>query len=386
MSKAFPRLLSILYATFHPTQGPSVQFQIPPPDIQPTKVDFDTVSDWIIPRQSLCNRLIAIRRSGYRILGHPTCIHNRIYARNAFIFNLAFVFEEDSDIASYSNVIIRLATMLKQLEEESKFLSAQDVNPVFYNAMEQLLEDMNNFCECMIPINDANTVNLKLFPTHQDPIRLKPYHVPICTVQLGLLMDVNWDLMMLKLTPFIDGINSIKRIAELADTDFDLTRKCLEHLLHYDCLIVIDIFQFSNIYAPTPDISDLLHDTSLQQELEIYISRSRKHHHSPTHLFQLYASLAHGKTVHAWALENHTQLTGIDIRRFITFGVIKRLLYRVHRYPVVSQPEAIEKSLPLVKYLDGTRHFDDLCTHLQCSVKEAEQTLSAYGAVYSIYK
>lgn len=32
--------------------------------------------------------------------------------------------------------------------------------------------------------------------------------------------------------PFIDGINSVRRISELADADYKLTRKGIEHLLY----------------------------------------------------------------------------------------------------------------------------------------------------------
>lgn len=40
----------------------------------------------------------------------------------------------------------------------------------------------------------------------------------------------------IQIVPFIDGINSVKRISELADADYTLTKKCIEHLLsapHY---------------------------------------------------------------------------------------------------------------------------------------------------------
>jgi nitrogen permease regulator 2-like protein len=53
-------------------------------------------------------------------------------------------------------------------------------------------------------------------------------------------------------------------------------------------------------------------------------------------LFELYTSLRHGKPLRQWITENKHALGGIDIRRFISFGVIKGFLYRVHRYPILG--------------------------------------------------
>ncbi|CAZ79958.1 unnamed protein product [Tuber melanosporum] len=88
----------------------------------------------------------------------------------------------------------------------------------------------------MIPINESNTINIKLFTTYAAPPRVKAFHLPVCTVQLERLMDINWDLTMQKIVPFIDGINSVRMISELADADYNLTRKCIEHLLYHSPL------------------------------------------------------------------------------------------------------------------------------------------------------
>ena len=55
-------------------------------------------------------------------------------------------------------------------------------------------------------------------------------------------------------------------------------------------------------------------------------------------LVQLYASLKQGQTLKNWCLEHNVLLAGIDVRRFITFGVIKGFLYRVHKYALLDGP------------------------------------------------
>jgi hypothetical protein len=60
--------------------------------------------------------------------------------------------------------------------------------------------------------------------------------------------------------------------------------------------------------------------------------------HPITHetLITLYTSLRQGLTLRTWVLDNLALLAGIDIRRLITFGIIKGFLYRVHRYAIAT--------------------------------------------------
>lgn len=54
-------------------------------------------------------------------------------------------------------------------------------------------------------------------------------------------------------------------------------------------------------------------------------------------LFSLYRSLNQHTSVRQWFLEHNEQLEHIDIRKFITFGVLRGIIYRVRAYPVVSK-------------------------------------------------
>lgn len=49
-------------------------------------------------------------------------------------------------------------------------------------------------------------------------------------------------------------------------------------------------------------------------------------------IVELYASLQQGQSVKQWYAQHSQQLANIDVRRFITFGIIKGFLYRVHKY------------------------------------------------------
>lgn len=75
------------------------------------------------------------------------------YERNALLFNLCFVFEKDAATAAYEQVVRKMARVLKSLEVESEFLYNQETKRGVLNIMEQLLEDLNSYAECQIPIS-----------------------------------------------------------------------------------------------------------------------------------------------------------------------------------------------------------------------------------------
>lgn len=62
-------------------------------------------------------------------------------------------------------------------------------------------------------------------------------------------------------------------------------------------------------------------------------------------IVELYASLKQGQCVRQWYSQHSRELANIDIRRFITFGVIKGFIYRVHKYACATgQPAAAPRT------------------------------------------
>lgn len=340
---------------------------------------------------------------------------------------------EDADFSSYIPVVRKLNTLFRTLEEQSQFLSRDGSNSSgrndtgkVYALCEILLEDLNNYSEAMIPIDASNTLNIKLFPTYPPPPPLYAHHVPLATVRLEDLVDENWDLTMLRVLPWINGVNSVKQIALLADADFKLVRKAIRHLLYYGCVLLLDVFSFGAIYASTADIAAFVESEEMQEECARYVtlpeaddgageylmgSRDEgKGVLSETRLAEMYLSLRQGQTVKNWCMEHVDVATRIDVRRFITFGVIKGLLYRVHTYAFAgsSMKPGSKKSMKanlnrsrraekgsekgegeledadLGRYLDGTHSFDEICTDLMISAKELMGKLKEWGDVQII--
>ncbi|KAL1645505.1 Nitrogen permease regulator 2 [Diplodia intermedia] len=591
----------IFYTRFHPEKGSRVLHQVPDGSITPSTApcaqsapffSFSDVSEYVIPRQEFCDRLVTVCANHYRIIGYPVCInnYNGKYDRNQFIFNFAFVVEEDLlDWNSYASVVRKLGKLLRNLEEQGSFLSKEEkdipwdvlgdpsrtssvglgirrteraasvaesmsesqsvkslgleglsldnepaetgTSSKVYALCEMILEDLNNYCECMIPIDDSNTINLKLFPTRLPPAPVHAWHVPLLTIDIDMYTapsamnphsfsnrcaTLSSDLTLTRILPYIDGINSVYFISQLADTDIGLTRKAIQHLVYYDCVVLLDIFQFGAMYAPTPLIAHFFTDEAALAECARYVriprfldasisnetatlpEELRRDSHKPSHghsrktsvgstlggstatttaagsptqttfvhnrahrsstigthssaaltnftanlalapnqpvvssdaLIQLYSSMRQGVTLRAWVLENTVLLTHIDVRRLVTFGVIKGFLYRVHKYAITTSAGALAgttasydgydhlhgarwrghngyaspwrvdsdvedggglgadgdagdkasgngsggaygRELPLARYLDGLHCFDEICTELGMSERE----------------
>ncbi|USP79265.1 hypothetical protein yc1106_06539 [Curvularia clavata] len=432
---------AIFYTRFHHEKGNRVLHQVPPGAIIPSTLPsalttplfpFSSVTQYLIPTQQFCDRLLTFCVNHHRVIGYPVCIREGKYSRNEFIFNFAIVIgENERDWACYGEVARKLGRLLRGLEEQGGFLSKEEVGvwdddggPIetgpddgvggfgvgggskVYALCEMVLEDLNNYAECMIPIDDSNTINLKLFPTRPPPPPILAHQVPLLTISLSSLQQpVSSDLTLNRILPYINGVNSIAHIAQLADTDLSLTRKAIQHLVYYGCLVLLDIFSFGAIYAPTAEIGGFIVDAEVKEECMRYVrvpriklgsnaktgwmdsdsadlsqdgrtsisssnsqlsdtvgstlkisefsshiaasqkrgggdsdseDSEKSHQASYETLITLYTSLRQGLTLKNWVLENLSLLSGIDVRRLITFGVIKGFLYRVHKYAIAT--------------------------------------------------
>lgn len=145
---------------------------------------FTSITQYLIPTQQFCDRLITCCVNHHRIIGYPVCIkEEKRYERNEFIFNFAIVIgENEADWACYGQVVRKLGRLLRGLEEQGGFLSKEEEGvwddenvglgigggsmddsmggsgfgvgsgSKVYALCEMVLEDLNNYAECMIPI------------------------------------------------------------------------------------------------------------------------------------------------------------------------------------------------------------------------------------------
>ncbi|GHJ86165.1 hypothetical protein NliqN6_2567 [Naganishia liquefaciens] len=300
-------------------------------------LDFSQISEYIIGKSALKHRLVTCTLGRHRILSFPCVIEDERYPRNQFIWNVAFVFDRASDLSAFEPVVRKCGRIFRACELDSQYLTHRSTRANIQNVIDQMFEDLNSYSETSITIDGINYLELKLFPFYPNPAVVEDWHVPVPLIDFNKVKDDNWDITAQRVSEHINGVNHVSRIAELADADIDCVRLCVQHFLYYQVIMMIDIFQYSNMYTVKPAIQKMSRDDSVSEECGLYVTRPDYQRPSWPVLLELYSALRPGITVHQWAIDNAQAVRGIDIRRFVTFGIIKGFLRRVHRWPIMEE-------------------------------------------------
>lgn len=364
-------LNAIFYARFHPERGPSIIHQYPKYSIiAPVSNDDDTlfnftdISSYVIPPYELCNRPLSVSSSGHRVLGFPVSLESSKYERNRFTFNVCFVCDETEDSGSWEHVVSKTAMFFKGMEEEDGILQteerlvglkwageegypAQNVGLV-YTLLERVMEELNAYGESCVRVNDLHVLNLRLTSLKAGSPRVKAWDVPLLIRPLPDSDEWTWDLIIQRISPHIDGVKHVQRIADLADVELKLVKKAIRELVYHERAMLLDIFHFQAVYTLTAQFAWLVKGETLQDEcLRYVIVDSAKNVYSTGQmstrpqtttavtrqaLIGLYRDLSPGLSLHDFYLAHESQLSNIDVRRLITFGVIKGFLRRVQKY------------------------------------------------------
>ncbi|KAF8077854.1 NPR2-domain-containing protein [Lyophyllum atratum] len=359
-----PRIQSVFYSVFDVQQGPKIIYQVPegliavpeslvtptsPVDYNrdrsarstscnPVLFHFDDISKYVIPPSQLCGRLVTCSTKNHRVIGFPVELRGK-YERNYFRYNLCFVFDRSADLSCYEPIVRKVSRVLSSCEKESGFLYNPETSPAIHAILEQLYEDLNSYSETSIPIDRFNSIELKIFPFYPNPPPVKDWMVPLALINISRRVEDNWDLTMVNVCKFIDGTNHVSRIAHLADCDILLTRRAISHLLFYQVIMTVDIFQYSNMYTLVNSIQWLADEAHVRDECGPYVTKPGHSVPDWPKLLHLYSRLKPGRTVLEWMDTHDVHHLGIDVRRFTSFGVIKGFLRRVHRYPVLLPPD-----------------------------------------------
>lgn len=140
--------------------------------------------------------------------------------------------------------------------------------------------------------------------------------------------------------------------------------------------MTIDIFQWSNMYTLRKSIQWLADEIHVKEECGPYVTKPGERHSGHRLLYNscwlghtipdwpkllhLYSRLKPGKTIYEWREEYQVEKTGVDVRRFASFGVIKGFLRRVHRWPVYlpSSASPTQKSQTTAALTGTSSSFD----------------------------
>ncbi|XP_017723463.1 GATOR1 complex protein NPRL2 isoform X2 [Chlorocebus sabaeus] len=334
------RIECIFFSEFHPTLGPKITYQVPEDFI--SRELFDTVQVYIITKPELQNKLITVTAMEKKLIGCPVCIEHKKYSRNALLFNLGFVCDAQAKTCALEPIVKKLAGYLTTLELESSFVSTEESKQKLVPIMTILLEELNASGRCTLPIDESNTIHLKVIEQRPDPPVAQEYDVPVFTKDKEDFFNSQWDLTTQQILPYIDGFRHVQKISAEADVELNLVRIAIQNLLYYGVVTLVSILQVGHKRASLRDV------------------------------FQLYCSLSPGTTVRDLIGRHPQQLQHVDERKLIQFGLMKNLIRRLQKYPVRVSRE--EQSHPARLYT-GCHSYDEICCKTGMSYHELDERL-----------
>ncbi|KAI7807729.1 putative nitrogen permease regulator 2-like protein [Triplophysa rosa] len=359
----------IFFSEFHPTLGPKITYQVPEEYI--SRELFDTVQVYIITKPELQNKLITVTAMGKKLIGCPVCIEHKKYSRNALLFNLGLVCDARTKTCALEPIVKKLSGYLTTLELESGFISKEESKQKLLPILSTLMEELNVKGACTLPIDDSNTIHLKLIKQRKDPLVVQEYDVPVFTKNKDYFIKSQWDLTTQQILPSVDGYRHIQKISAEADVELNLVRIAVQNLLYYEVVTLVSIFQYSNVYCTTPKVHNLIDDKDLQEDCLSYVSKPG-HRTSLRDVFLLYCGLTPGTTVRDLCSRYSQQLQRVDERKLIQFGLMKNLIRRLQKYPVKVVRD--DRSRPPRLYT-GCHSYDEICCKTGMSYRELDERL-----------
>ncbi|XKL63117.1 hypothetical protein PGB90_005481 [Kerria lacca] len=376
----------IFVCEFHPTAGPKIICQVP--EDYMSKDDFESVSVYIIPKAELFGNVITITVFGFKILGFPTRIDDKKYARNAYYFNLCFVFDAWARSVHYEPIVKKLTDFLIPMEIENTFLSqlthSRKHQEHLVNMLSQVMNDLNTQKLCVLTGSNVTT-HLKVVQLRPDPPPVHDYEVPVLLESYNLYQSDRWDLTTTQLLPYINGVNHVKKISVYSDVDNNLVKSCLQNLVYYGIVSMIPIFQYSNTYAVTPKLRNLAVDKKLQEECILAVSRVEKHPAEFRDIFNFYCNMKHGVTIKDLCVRLNSVQLRIDERNLIQFGMLEGFIRRIYKFPVVLSGTP-PNEIPYSKYFTGEFSSDHICCMYEISFQQLQDSVENYPNIVFICK
>ena len=238
-------LRGITYSEFDNIVGPQLRFSYPP-DVLP-KEAFEPLSDFVIVGKHLCGKIILVKTDELQFLNYSVSIDNPKYERNTLLFSFGFVLAQDVPPEPFEPLLRKLSSVMVSLEVETEFLfqAKQRLEPI----LQTLYKNLRHRGEAFIELDKHNFLALKLFkPISPQPPEILDHQVPVLVYSKNFLSALPWDISLQHLLPCIDGVKHVTRIARDAEMDVDCAKRCLRALLFYKCVVVADVFRFSNVY------------------------------------------------------------------------------------------------------------------------------------------
>lgn len=137
-----------------------------------------------------------------------------------------------------------------------------------------------------------------------------------------------------QIVPFINGFRHIGKIAQMADVSLSIVVQCVKHLVLVGVAVLVPVFQYSNIYRPTPKLKILAKCPEVQQRAIEKCSKSELKKAKVRDILLLFASMTHGTTCAELCVRFNPAKHNIDERKTVLFGLVEQLIRPIYKWPV----------------------------------------------------
>ncbi len=211
--------------------------------------------------------------------------------------------------------------------------------------MKVLFESWREHHEALIYLSEERRyLAFRLFDDAPIPVSINNHDVPIFKSDKINLSKVPLDISFQHLIHRIDGFSHVKKISSDADMDTDFVKASLTLLAFHDCIIISDVFKFSNIYKlDVENFRKFIVDPREISALRDFciVSSSELADYSFADQVVLFISkLRQGFSIRQILMENIDSLDllkNIDLSRMLAFLSDKKVVTRVHEFPMYTK-------------------------------------------------
>lgn len=160
---------------------------------------------------------------------------------------------------------------------------------------------------------------------HQAPVLIERFH--------NYKRD-EWDLTTMRICPYINGFNHIGRISASAHIALDLVKECIKHLVLLEVALLVPVFQYNNMYRPTPKLNLLSKSSKMAARCISKCSLSKQRKCNVRDVFRMFAAMAHGASFGEICVRFNPASLNINDRQMVLFGLVEGLIRIVNKYPI----------------------------------------------------
>lgn len=198
-----------------------------------------------------------------------------------------------------------------------------------------LLEDGENILPlCVVPFYHSEE-NGKRNSCYSGSDLVLPHKAPVLLDSFyNNYVHSQWDLTTLRIVPYINGFNHITRIAQFAHCAEKIVIECVKHLILLGVVTLVPVFQYANVYRPTPKLKELVNDMNMQKRAIDKCSKSELQKAKVRDILLLFASMANGATFGELCVRFNPGSFNINERKAVLFGLIENLIRPIFKYPI----------------------------------------------------